>query len=304
VSGEARGRLPDFLLIGAMKSGTTTLWRHLASHPEIFMATPKEPQFFSREHAYSRGLDWYCSLFAAAAASQRCGEASACYARWPEFGGVPERIAAHVPQARLVYLIREPVARCYSHYAHEMEERALRGSGPLLGFEEAIECVPNILDASLYAKQIERYLAHFPRSALFILTLEELRASPDATWRSLQGFLGVSHVPLSRSVEAADNPAGDRFSRVTMRRTLERVRAHPVLAAALPLVPRGLRAGARRLVEQSALVRRFAVRSAEAYRANLTPMSAAARERLAERFRDDRRALERTLGRELTEWRS
>ena len=116
------GRLPDFMLIGAMKSGTTTLHAYLSRHPGLFLCTPKEPGFFSRDERYARGLDWYRELFTDAQPEQLCGEASTCYSRWPHFENAAPRIAADVPGAKLLYITRDPVERAYSHYRHLMEE--------------------------------------------------------------------------------------------------------------------------------------------------------------------------------------
>ena len=76
-------RLPDFFIIGSAKSGTTTLYRYLCRHPNIFMSTPKEMSFFSKDKEYERGVEWYASLFADASENQLCGEASTTYTRWP-----------------------------------------------------------------------------------------------------------------------------------------------------------------------------------------------------------------------------
>src|SRR5690242_14831106 len=82
------GRLPDFVVIGGMKCGSTTLFEYLCRHPDVFMCTPKEPGYFSREKVMARGEAWYRSLFADAKPTQLCGEASTCYTRWPHFGDV------------------------------------------------------------------------------------------------------------------------------------------------------------------------------------------------------------------------
>ncbi|NER32103.1 MAG: sulfotransferase domain-containing protein, partial [Symploca sp. SIO1C4] len=77
-------RLPDFLIIGAAKSGTTTLYKYLCRHPQICMSNPKEPDFFAIDHIYDQGIDWYSSLFSEARLKQVCGEASTTYTRLPK----------------------------------------------------------------------------------------------------------------------------------------------------------------------------------------------------------------------------
>ncbi|MBC7173545.1 MAG: sulfotransferase domain-containing protein, partial [Polyangiaceae bacterium] len=97
------GRLPDFLIIGAAKSGTTTLFRYLINHSRVFDLAEKEPCFFDAEVNWGRGLDWYRNLFVGARDDQLCGEASTNYTRYPQVPGVPERIKRVVPDAKLIY---------------------------------------------------------------------------------------------------------------------------------------------------------------------------------------------------------
>ena len=132
------GRNPDFLVIGAMKAGSTTLHTYLSRHPDLYLHERKEPGFFSREERYARGIEWYRALFADARPDQLCAESSTCYTRWPHFADVAPRIRQHVPEVRFVYIMRDPVARAYSHYAHMMGERRSEGL-PVLSFGEALE---------------------------------------------------------------------------------------------------------------------------------------------------------------------
>ena len=93
-------RLPDFLIIGAMKSGTSTLQAQLAVQPGLFMTTPKEPNFFSDDDIYAKGIDWYRSLFDAAAAGDLKGEASTHYTKLPDYPDTVTRLAASFARAR------------------------------------------------------------------------------------------------------------------------------------------------------------------------------------------------------------
>ena len=112
------GRLPDFLVIGAMKAGTTTLYNHLRRHPDVFVPTYKEPEFFVAEKTWERGAAWYRRLFAAAPDGAVLGEASTSYAKCTEFTGVPERIHSLIPHVKLVYVLRHPIERIESMYEH------------------------------------------------------------------------------------------------------------------------------------------------------------------------------------------
>ena len=109
-------RLPTFLIIGAMRAGTTTLWGHLRSHPDVFMPEPKELSFFTKEFNWHQGRDWYSRFFEQAGNAVAVGEASVHYSDASFFPGVAKRIARVVPTVRLVYLMRDPVERTVSDY--------------------------------------------------------------------------------------------------------------------------------------------------------------------------------------------
>jgi hypothetical protein len=302
VSGGA-GRLPDFLLIGAMKAGSTTLWNLLSQHPGIFLCTPKEPQFFSRDERYAEGLGAYARRFAGARPEQRAGEASTCYSRWPHYGDVPARIAQALPNAKLVYLLRHPVERAYSHYGHRMEERAVRGSGPLLSFEQALREIPEIADASDYWTQIQRFLAHYDRGALHVLTLDDLRGRPEPTWQALTRFLGVEPLPVPREQIDVANASGSRVARGALRRLLQRARSAPGLAALIDRVPQSARRSARGWIDRPELARVLMRGRVRQHRAQLSPLTPEARAALLARLDASTRALEEFLGRDLSEWR-
>ncbi len=104
-------RLPDFVIVGVMRSGSTSLFRYLADHTDVFMVQPKEMHFFDQN--YIRGLDWYKSRFAAAEAGQRAGEVTPSYL---SSSVAMERLAADVPGVQAIAILRDPVDRAYSHY--------------------------------------------------------------------------------------------------------------------------------------------------------------------------------------------
>jgi hypothetical protein len=298
----ASGRIPDFLILGAMKAGTTTLYGYLARHPDIFLSTPKEPQFFSREPIFARGLDWYRGLFAGAGPEQVCGEASTCYSRWPHFGDVATRIAKHLPDAKLIYQMRHPVDRAYSHYAHLMQERLVRGSGPWIVFEEALETIPEILDASLYAVQIRQYLEHFDRSRMLLTTLDDLRARPAETLVEAQRFLGLPPRDLTAEGPLTENQWGDRMARVRVREGLAQLRRAPGVAAVAGLLPRELQRRARAWVARPRVRRLLFARQIHQHRQALPPMRPETRARLATRLAEPTRDLEALTGRSFSAW--
>jgi hypothetical protein len=181
------GRLPTFLVIGAMKAGTTSLYHYLRAHPQVFMPPYKAPEFFAGEAHWRRGIEWYRQLFASAGPdAMAIGEASNVYTKYPQYRGVPERIATYIPDARLVYVLRDPVQRIRSHYETRVVEGAEKAP-----FEEAVLTNPIYLDCSRYAMQLEQYLARFPREQLLVITSEQLRGARHATIRNVYEFIGV-----------------------------------------------------------------------------------------------------------------
>ena len=115
--------LPNFVVIGAMKAGTVSLRHYLDEHPDVFLGrggTFGEPNFFTAEYNWPRGRGWYESLFDGADQAAAIGECSPSYTMAPAFGGVPERMAQVVPDARLIYLVRDPIARMRSMYMHQV----------------------------------------------------------------------------------------------------------------------------------------------------------------------------------------
>ena len=171
---DASGPLPNFLLIGAMKAGTTSMYHYLRAHPQVYMPTFKAPEFFAGKALSTRGVDWYRKQFAGAGPEAvAIGEASNVYTKYPHYPGVPERIAELIPDVRLLYIVRDPVARIRSHYQTRVAEGAEKL--PLL---EALATNSIYLDYSRYAMQIEQYLEHFPDEQLLVTTAEALRRRP------------------------------------------------------------------------------------------------------------------------------
>ena len=180
------GRLPNFLVIGAMKAGTGSLALYLRSHPDIYMPARKELWFFNDPSNPIKDLDWYRRQFADAGGERAVGEATPTYAAYPLWQGVSERVAKVLPEARLIYLIREPVARIRSHYV-----MMLRSGRQVLPLDEAIERDPRFIQQSQYAMQIERYLRFFPRESILLILSEDLRTKRKETMARIFSFLEV-----------------------------------------------------------------------------------------------------------------
>jgi hypothetical protein len=191
-----RSRDPNFLVIGAMKAGTTSLYHYLRAHPQIEMAGVKELDFFVEEMNWSRGWEWYRRQFARSGEADAVGEASTNYAKYPRHLGVPERISSALPKIRLVYVVREPVDRIRSHYLHRVAQG--RERRPM---EHALLQDPVYLDTSRYALQIEQYLRHFPPQQLLVITSEALRNNRLQTLSTVYEFLRVQGDVIPSGVE-------------------------------------------------------------------------------------------------------
>jgi hypothetical protein len=178
--------LPNLIVIGAMKCATTSLHYYLGLHPEIFMSPKKELNFFISQGNWHRGLAWYKSNFTGEA--KIYGESSPNYANYPFSWVVPERIHALVPEAKLIYIVRDPIDRIISHYVHQYavgrEHRML--SEALANLEDN-----PYISRSMYAMQLEPYLETFPQSQLLVIAQEDLCSHRKETLREVFRFLEV-----------------------------------------------------------------------------------------------------------------
>ncbi len=196
--------LPDFLILGAQKAGTTALYAYLRWHPQITGPSFKEVSFFDRH--YERGQRWYRAHLPIRR-SGLVGEASPSYLFHPL---APERVRRMVPHARLIALVRDPVDRAFSHYQHEValgrealsfEDALAREDERMQGEVERLVREPAYFSYAWwnytyaargrYAEQLERWLAAFPREQLLVLFTEELAADAAGTYRRALDFLGV-----------------------------------------------------------------------------------------------------------------
>ncbi|MFN2390142.1 MAG: sulfotransferase [Actinomycetota bacterium] len=184
--------LPDFVVAGAMRSGTTFLARCLDSHPAVAVPT-KEIYFFDRN--WDRGVGWYESLFQGLPPGSVIGEATPSYMFMPK---AASRMASLLPQAKVVVTLRNPVDRAHSHYWHNHERKV-----ESLTFEDALAAEPDRIAAggqfwrysylSLgdYLPQLERLIQHYPRERLKVLLYEETHAEPVAAVAGVYRHLGV-----------------------------------------------------------------------------------------------------------------
>jgi hypothetical protein len=216
--------MPDFLIIGAQKCGTTSLYQYLSQHPQIRPAAQKEVHFFN--FFFSKGVDWYLEQFPnrTAGAGWLTGESSPYYIFHPL---VAQRVWRLFPEVKLIVLLREPVARAWSHYHHEV-----RLGYEKLCFEDAIALEPERLQGETekiltdetyysfnhqhctylsrgkYAEQLLRWMELFPKKQFLILKSEEFYANPAESVKPVFEFLGLPDCRLAeyRKYNAGEYP--------------------------------------------------------------------------------------------------
>ncbi len=242
--------LPTFFIIGAPKAGTTSLHNYLSEHPQIQMSSVKEPNFFAphldpvHEPRRIGHLDEYEELFDASVSVR--GEASTPYSEYPLRQGVPERIREQVPDAKFIYVVRDPVERTISHYNHLVASEGERRT-----LDEALADLsdprsPSIC-ASLYGLQLELYLRQFPEENFMVLDQADLLTDRRSAVRRVFGFLGVD--------EDFDSPRfDDEFLKASDRHTYPPWFARFVELHVIPRLrwlPPGVRRTMRHSVERT-----------------------------------------------------
>jgi hypothetical protein len=293
------------LIIGAPKSGTTSLFRYLKTHPEVFMSTIKEPRYFAfpdqrpafrgaGSGRYNSEVVWrledYRRLFANRGDARVAGEGSATYLWSP---GAPGAIRRMIPEARLVAILRHPADRAYSHFNHNRRN----GYEPLTEFRLALDAEaqrialgwnPNVhyRARGRYGEQVARYLATFPRDQLLVLLHEDLQTQPTETLARICRFVGIDDAFVFDTSKRHNVTDG-----LPRRIWLNRLFANESTTkdVARRIVPESVR---------SALFRRF-------YRSNLDPappLDPALRRTLLEEFRDDLVLLQRLIGCDVGHW--
>jgi len=303
------GRKPDFIIVGAAKSGTTSVHEYLNEHPGVFMSSPKETDFFAHQASDGRerftwgGVQWdpaaridtaekYTALFAMARQGQICGEASPSYlfnAR------VPGLVRDWNPSTRIVMLLRDPAERAWSDFLHNLRD----GTEPLPPerFMDAFHDGARRVEAGWiehadyeikgrYGSQLEQWLRFFPREQVGVFFYDDLRSDPRAFMAALLAFIGAdaSFVP---DVTQRYNITG-----VPKRRWLHRfiVHANPLKRLLRALVPKHLR-------------RRLRLRVMQMNLDAPPPLPDDVRRQLAAHYLAETAKLEVLTGRDLSAWK-
>ena len=191
--------MPNFLIIGAMKSGTTALYYYLEQHPEIYMSPVKEPNYFSSQEQENTAdtvadIRAYQHLFRGASGTKAIGEASHSYLYEPRAAA---EIRRYIPEAKLIAILRNPIDRAYSHFLHMVRT----GTEPLDDFAQALQeeevgmrkerVFQDYIGRGLYYDQLRRYFGTFPREQVRVYLYEDLSGAPINTVQDAFRFLKV-----------------------------------------------------------------------------------------------------------------
>lgn len=260
-----------------MKSATSTLHEQLARQPGIFMSTPKEPNFFSNDEQWNRGMDWYASLFRDAPPDGLCGESSTHYTKLPTYPHTINRMKQHLSaDVKFIYIMRHPIDRLVSQYIHEWTQRVI--SCPI---DQALEQHPELIQYSRYAMQLEPFLESFGRTNVLPMFFERIASQPQAELQRVCRFIGYAGAPRW------DDSIGEQNA------STQRLRQSPLRDAIINLP--GLKTIRRKFIPQS-LRDRVKGLWAMKHRPRLSPENL---RRLEALFDDDLAILGRWLGLEL-----
>ncbi|SEJ20285.1 Sulfotransferase family protein [Sphingomonas sp. OV641] len=271
-----RTKVPDFMIVGAVKAATTWLNVQIQNHPDVYLPDP-EPHYFSRE--FERGPDWYAEFFTEARPGQLVGEKSADYLADPH---AAERIARVLPAIPLIAQLRDPVDRAYSDYCMLYRRGTIRG-GPEEYLNPATATFRRFLDNGLYGTHLRRWLSLFDRRQMLVFLFEDVRATPAQVLDDTCRHLGLS--PMNEGRAPAAGKVNDGA------------------APLLPLAIRRLAQPAKNLVKPLRGTRMFeSVRGLLAKPMAYPPMTADLRARLRDYYAPEVEALEVLLNRDLSQW--
>jgi hypothetical protein len=286
---------PNLFIIGAMKCGTTSLHAYLSEHPGIFMCEPKEPSYFlerdqlrvwypsMEEAGYWRSEDHYLQLFADAGDRPVIGESSTSYTKLPQIPGVVDRLYRFNPEARFIYVMRDPVERTISHYWHMVRNRDERRD-----MLTAIREEPHFRDVSHYAMQLVPYIERWGRERILTFTTEALSEDPRRVVRTVFQWLGVDGDFVPRGLGTPEHVTPEILLQASGWNAMHRLRQSSLYRALRPAIPQGLRRLGTQLTRRRVKRREVEV---DAVREFLRPIQA-----------EQTRQLSELLGRPFPEW--
>ena len=280
--------LPNLVIIGAAKCGTTSLHRYLGEHPEVYMAVPRDHplkamRFFWADDWRERQA-WYESHFDVPEPVR--GEATPAYTAFAHHPGVPERMHELIPEAKLIYLVRDPIERVLSHW---VQRRADLDATPFERYMDEYEAPDNpIVCPSRYWTQVQQYLPFYDPSQILIIDQHELKTQRAEVMRQVFRFVGVDDSFESPEFEVERNT---RESKHGLRGTALKL-WEPVLWPASRVVPRRVRD----------IIREPANRILTAPVTERAVLSPQMRERLAGHLRPEAEGLREFTGRSFDTW--
>jgi hypothetical protein len=277
-------KLPNFIVIGGVRCGTTSLHYYLGLHPEISVSREKELDFFIEQRNWRKGPEWYKAQFHTTAGVKAWGECSPNYTVFPHWAGVPEKMHALLPDARLIYILRDPLERRLSHYlnALDLDVAPADINAAVSDFETS-----RFVLASRQCFQLEQFLKYYPLSRILLLTHEDLAKKRRETLGTIFRFLGVN-----------DSFGDARFSR--MLNGSETKRSRNWMGR---LFLKGIRLRPGRMIPPSiGLPLRNLVLAPFSRKMEPPRLDAELRARLLELFREDTGHLRRLTGLPLANW--
>lgn len=231
-------KYPNFFVIGAMKCATSSLHEQLALQPDIFMTELKEPNFFSNDEEYGKGIEWYESLFTSKETDILRGESSTHYTKLPTYPETINRIQEHVPNSsdlKFIYVMRHPIDRLVSQYIHEWSQRIIPTN---VGINVAIHEYPELIDYSRYSMQLQPYFDRFGKDKVMPVFFERLVSNPQPELERICHFLEYPYEPVWQELDA-QNVSSARMRKSEWRDFLVEA---PILSTIRKnLVPRSVR---------------------------------------------------------------
>jgi len=282
-------QLPNFIIGGALKCGTTSLFYQLDQHPEVFMCEPKEPRYFLYEIAQAeqsdkralnfpaRTLEEYAALFEGSAGFKAIGEASAHYFNWP---AIAPKIKDTLPDVKIIFMLRNPIDRAYSHYLH-----AVRIGAENRPVEEGLAVTESRISLGCYAEKLETWFATIDSKQTKIIIFDDFVKNGLHVFADVCRFLDIDD---SFTPDLSVQNKGGRVKNQRLDLFLEKVKSHPLRKTINPLVPKSIRAAFKDMRQRNM--------------EKAPPLPPAIVLQLSDYYKDDIKRLETLIDRDLSAW--
>jgi hypothetical protein len=267
--------LPNFLVIGAPRAGTTWIYENLIRHPQVYVPHKKELHFFDKD--YDKGIDHYESFFARRKDEIAIGETTPAYLHGAySTRDIPSLIRRHLPDVKLIASLRNPLERAYSRYWHS---KARYESNVSLSFEDKLKDRPEFIQEGFYANQLARYYEHFPKDQILVLLYDDMLSAPVQFMESIYAFIGVDpqfDAGLG-SLHVNASAGKDRLAKSKVKWVMSQMLTHVGLLSAADAIRKG-------------------------NSVKIPPMNPETRRMLIDVYRDENARLGHLIGRELEAW--